>query len=98
MAEPGLGKSEPSDCFFLVRDFAVRIVSVERVQAVYICLGAKPAKFEVCNQNSETECHITNHSLTELGPIFPSTALPLRKSKLISYPLGTHDQERIAFM
>ena len=43
MAKPDLGKSQRSDWFFLGRDFAVRTVSVETVQAVYFCFGAKPA-------------------------------------------------------
>ena len=43
MAKPVLGKSQRSDWFFLGRDFAVRTISVETVQAVYFCFGAKPA-------------------------------------------------------
>ena len=48
MANPVLGKSVCSDWFFLGQDFAVRTVSVEMVQSVYFCFGAKPAnsKFE----------------------------------------------------
>ena len=42
MAKPVLGKCQRSDCFFLGRDFAVRTISVETVQAVYFCFGAKP--------------------------------------------------------
>ena len=43
MAKPVLGKPQPSDWFFLGRDFEVRTISVETVQAVYFCFGAKPA-------------------------------------------------------
>ena len=43
MAKPVLGKSHRSDWFFLSRDFAVRTISVETVQAVYFCFGAKLA-------------------------------------------------------
>ena len=43
MAKPVLGKYQLSDWFFLGRDFAVRTISVETVQAVYFCFGAKPA-------------------------------------------------------
>ena len=41
MANPVLGKSVCSDWFFLSQDFAVRTVSVETVQSVYFCFGAK---------------------------------------------------------
>ena len=37
MAKPVLGKSVRSDWFLLGRDFAVRIVSMETVQAMYFC-------------------------------------------------------------
>ena len=53
MANPVLGKSLCSDWFFLGQDFAVRTVSMETVQSVYFWFGAKPAKFKICNQNSE---------------------------------------------
>ena len=43
MADPVLGKSLCSDWFFLGQDFAVRTVSMETVQPVYFCFGAKPA-------------------------------------------------------
>ena len=43
MAKPVLGKSLCSDSFFLGQDFAVRTVSVETVQPVCFCFGAKPA-------------------------------------------------------
>ena len=43
MAIPVLGKSLCSDWFFLGQDFAVRTISMETVQSVYFCFGAKPA-------------------------------------------------------
>ena len=43
MANPVLGKSLCSDWFFLGQDFAVRTISMETVQSVYFCFGAKPA-------------------------------------------------------
>ena len=36
MAKPVLGKSVPSDWFLLGRDFAVRTVSMETVQDVFL--------------------------------------------------------------
>ena len=46
MAKLVEGKSQRSDLFFIGQDFAVRIVPVETVQAVYFCFGAKPANLE----------------------------------------------------
>ena len=43
MANPVLGKSLCSDWFFLGQDFVVWTVSMETVQSVYFCFGAKPA-------------------------------------------------------
>ena len=43
MANPVLGESLCSDWFFLGQDFAVRTVSMETVQSMYFCFGAKPA-------------------------------------------------------
>ena len=43
MANPVLGKSLCCDWFFLGQDFAVRTISMETVQSVYFCFGAKPA-------------------------------------------------------
>jgi len=43
MANPVLSKSLGSDWFFLGQDFEVRTVSMEMVQSVYFCFGAKPA-------------------------------------------------------
>ena len=51
MANPVLCKPLCSDWFFLGQDFAVRTVSMETVQSVYFCLGAKlpvePEKIEI---------------------------------------------------
>ena len=43
------GKSLCSDWFFLGQDFAVHSVSMETVQSVYLCFGAKPpnSKFTI---------------------------------------------------
>ena len=46
MANIVLGKSLCSDWFFLGQDFAVRTVSMETVQSVYFCFGAKPANLQ----------------------------------------------------
>ena len=40
---PVLNKSVCSDWFFIGQDFAVHTVSMETVQSVYFCFGAKPA-------------------------------------------------------
>ena len=45
VANPFLGKSLCSDWFFLGQDFAVRTISMETVQSMYFCFGAKPANF-----------------------------------------------------
>ena len=60
MANPVLGKSLCSDWFFLGQDFAVRTVSMETVQPLYFCFGAKPAisKFATKTANKDCEyCH-----------------------------------------
>ena len=44
MANPVLGKSLCSNWLVLGQDFAVRTVSMEMVQPVYFCFGAKSAK------------------------------------------------------
>ena len=43
MAKPVLGKSQRSDWFFVGREFAVRTIPVETVEAVYFCFGARLA-------------------------------------------------------
>ena len=56
MAKPVLGKSVSSDWFFLGRDFAVRTFSMETVQAVYFCFGAKPANSNLQPKQRKKMC------------------------------------------
>ena len=60
MAKPVLGKSLCSDWFFLGQDFAVRTISMETVQPVYFCFGAKPAnsKFATKQQKKKKTVNI----------------------------------------
>ena len=53
MANPVLGKSVCSDWFFLDQDFAVRTVSVETVQSVYFCFGAKPENLKIATKTAK---------------------------------------------
>ena len=53
MANQALGKSVCSDWFFLGQDFAVRTVSVETVQSVYFCFGAKPANSKFATKTAK---------------------------------------------
>ena len=53
MANPVLGKSVCSDWFFLGQDFAVRTVSVETVQSVYFCFGAKAANSKFATKTAK---------------------------------------------
>ena len=59
MANPVLGKSLCSDWFFLGQDFAVRTVSMETVQSVYFCFGAKPANATSATKTAKKceNCH-----------------------------------------
>ena len=59
MANPVLGKSLCSDWFFLGQDFAVRTVSMETVQSVYFCFGAKPANLTFATKTAKKceNCH-----------------------------------------
>jgi len=61
MAIPVLGKSLRSDWFFLGQDFAVRTVSMETVQPVYFCFGAKPANAKFATKSAGKkiceDCH-----------------------------------------
>ena len=60
MANPVLGKSLCSDWFFLGQDFAVRTVSMETVQFVYFCFGAKPANSKFTTKTAKKRgenCH-----------------------------------------
>ena len=56
MANPVLGKSLCSDWFFLGQDFAVRTVSMETVQSVYFCFGAKPANSKFATKTAKKRC------------------------------------------
>ena len=59
MANPVLllyGKSLCSDWFFLGQDFAVRTVSMETVQSVYFCFGAKPANSKFATKTAKKKC------------------------------------------
>ena len=53
MANPVLGKSLCSDWFSLGQDFAVRTVSMETVQSVYFCFGAKPANWKFATKTAK---------------------------------------------
>ena len=55
MANPVLGKSLCSDWFFLGQDFAVRTVSMETVQSVYL-FGAKPANSTFATKTAKKKC------------------------------------------
>ena len=62
MADPVLGKSLCSDWFFLGQDCAVRTVSMETVQSVYFCFGAKPANSTFATKTAKKKCE-NCHSL-----------------------------------
>ena len=53
MANPVLGKSLCSDWFFLGQDFAVWTVSMETVQLVYFCFGAKLANSKFATKTAK---------------------------------------------
>ena len=53
MANSVLGKSLGSDWFFLGQDFAVRTISMETLQPVYFCLGAKPANSKFASKRKK---------------------------------------------
>ena len=56
MANPVLGKSLCSDWFFFGQDFPVRTVSMETVQSVYFCFGAKPANSTFATKTAKKKC------------------------------------------
>ena len=56
MANPVLGKFLCSDWFFLGQDFAVRTISMETVQSVYICFGSKPANSTFATKTAKKKC------------------------------------------
>ena len=62
MANPVLGKSLCSDWFFLGQDFAVRTVSMETVQPVYFCFGAKPANSKFATKTAKKNCEYCHSS------------------------------------
>ena len=62
MAIPVLGKSLCSDWFFLGQDFAVRTISMETVQSVYFCFGAKPANSKFATKTVKKKCENCHYS------------------------------------
>ena len=52
-ANPVLGKPLCSDWFFFGQDFAVRTVSMETVQPLYFCFGAKPANSKLATKTAK---------------------------------------------
>ena len=56
MANAVPGKSLCSDWFFLGQDFAVWIISMETVQSVYFCFGAKPANSTFATKTAKKKC------------------------------------------
>ena len=56
MANPVLGKSLCSDWFFLGQDFVVRTVSMETVQSMYFCFGAKLANSTFATKTAKKKC------------------------------------------
>ena len=58
MANPILGKSLCCDWFFLGQDFVVRTVSMETVQVVYFCFGAKPANSKFATKTAKKTVNI----------------------------------------
>ena len=66
MANPVLGKSLCFDWFFLCQEFAV---SMETVQPVYFCFGAKPANLQPKQQEKtvKSAIRIISNLQTELA-------------------------------
>ena len=65
MANPFLGKSLSYHWFFLGQDFAVQSVSMETVQSVYFCFGAKPANSTFATKTAEKKgenCHSSHRN------------------------------------
>ena len=58
MTNPVLGKSLWSDWFFLGLDFAVRTVSMETVQSMYFCFGAKPENSKLATKTAKKSVNI----------------------------------------
>ena len=62
MANPVLGKSLCCDWLFLDQDFAVRTVSMEMVQSLYFCFGAKQANSKFATKTAEKKCEYCHPS------------------------------------
>ena len=88
MANPVLGKSLSSDWFFLGQDFAVRTVSIEMVQSVYFCFGAKPANSTFATKTAKKKmcenCHCSPKLPAEAKKIdiFPKFQRWMRKTNI----------------
>ena len=72
------GKSEHSDWFFLGKDFAIRTISKKWKQSstVYF-LFSKAGKFKTSMARAVLGNIGPRSFCTDLGPIFPSTALTI---------------------
>ena len=66
MANPVLDKSLCSDCFFVSQDFSVRTVSMEMVQLVYFCFGAKPANSKFATKTEKKKLWILSFFTVKL--------------------------------
>ena len=58
MANPVLGKSLCSDWFYLGQHFAVQTVSMETVQSVYFCFGARQANSKFATKTAKKSVNI----------------------------------------
>jgi len=56
MANQVLAKSLCSDWFFLCQDFAVQTISMETVQSLYFCFGAKLANSKFATKTAKKKC------------------------------------------
>ena len=66
MAKPVLGKSLCSDSFFLGQDFAVRTVSMETVQPVCFCFGAKPENSKYATKTAKKKLYVLSFFTVKL--------------------------------
>ena len=66
MENPVLCKSLCSDWFFLGQDFAVRTVSMEMVQPVCFCFGAKPADSKFTTKTAKKKLWILSFFTVKL--------------------------------
>ena len=89
MANPVLGKSLCSDWFFLGQDFAVRTVSMETVQPVYFCFGAKPANSKFATKTAKKNCELLSSFTAKLPEkaekieIFPKFQRWMKKTNIL---------------